>query len=310
MSDIEAMYNQVVVPVKDRDFLRFLWFDDQGNEVHYRMTRHLFGGVWCSSVATYALRRAVTDSVDPSPHVVDTVMKSFYVDDCLKSMTTRNETLKVVHDTKVVLAEAGFRLTKFVTNDAQVLESIPEVDRSKAVEGICPNSQSKALGVKWNISDDTFCFDVKVDSIKDLTRRKMLSIVASLFDPSALSPNHLLLLQEQPCLSLGSFCDVDLYKRRWRCVQHLADEFWRRLREYLPLLQTRGKWLKDSQNVQKGDLVLMKDENTPRGVWPLGVVQETFPSSDGLVRSVRIKTKASLLVRPISKLVLLEGSPE
>ena len=41
MSDIEAMYNQVAVPVRDRDFLRFVWFDERGDIAHYRTTRHL-----------------------------------------------------------------------------------------------------------------------------------------------------------------------------------------------------------------------------------------------------------------------------
>lgn len=186
MSDIEAMYNQVVVPVKDRDSLRFLWYDEKGNEVQYRMTRHLFGGVWCSSISTYALHRAVKDSIDCSPDVADTVLKSFYVDDCAKSVPTSQDALKIIHGTKSLLAEAGFRLTKFVSNNSQVLKGIPENDLANVMEGICPDSHSKALGVKWNVTRDTFCFDVKVDLIENLTRRKMLSTVASLFDPLGL----------------------------------------------------------------------------------------------------------------------------
>ena len=54
MGDIEAMYNQVKISIKDRDALRFIWFKDD-EIIHYRMTFHLFGGVWCASVATYAL---------------------------------------------------------------------------------------------------------------------------------------------------------------------------------------------------------------------------------------------------------------
>ena len=59
MSDIEAMYYQVRVPEDDRDALRFLWFDDDGSLIHYRMTCHVFGGVWCACAATYSLRHVM-----------------------------------------------------------------------------------------------------------------------------------------------------------------------------------------------------------------------------------------------------------
>ena len=57
-ADIESMYCQIRVPTCDRDALRFLWFEN-GIIKQFRMTLHLFGGVWCSSSAGYALRKSV-----------------------------------------------------------------------------------------------------------------------------------------------------------------------------------------------------------------------------------------------------------
>ena len=48
------------------------------------------------------------------------------------------------------------------------------------------------------------------------------------------------------------------------------------------------------------------DENVPRGSWPLGLVQEVNVGRDGLVRSARVKTKTTILTRPITKIVTLE----
>ena len=73
------------------------------------------------------------------------------------------------------------------------------------------------------------------------------------------------------------------------------------------MLHQRHKWLEVKPNLQVGSLVLIMDEKVPRGAWPLGLVLETNVGRDGLVRSARLKTKTSVLVRPISKLVLLEG---
>lgn len=130
-------------------------------------------------------------------------------------------------------------------------------------------------------------------------------------DPEALTPSHLLLLRSGPTLPPGVFSKVDGYsRRRWRHVQYLADVFWRRwMREYLPSLQQRQKWSHADRNFAVGDVVLLLDETLPRGSWPLGRVLEVFPNqSDGLVRSVKLKTKSSILVRPIDKIVLLEAA--
>ena len=61
--------------------------------------------------------------------------------------------------------------------------------------------------------------------------------------------------------------------------------------------QRRQRWQDTKSNIKVGDLVLLLDENTHRRLWPL---------SDGLVMSVRVKTKSTELVRPLSKIVSLE----
>lgn len=63
-------------------------------------------------------------------------------------------------------------------------------------------------------------------------------------DPKALTPNHLLLLRSESGLPPGIFRKEDAFSpRRWRQVQYLADQFWKRWsREYIPLLQQRQKF--------------------------------------------------------------------
>jgi hypothetical protein len=127
-------------------------------------------------------------------------------------------------------------------------------------------------------------------------------------DERPLTPNHLLLMRAGPSLPPGEFVEKDIYKRRWRQVQYLADLFWKRwLKEYLPLLQERQKWLVPQRNLSIGDLVLMYIENSPRNQWPLGIVLEVNKGKDGLIRSVRVKTQVGIYDRPISKLCLLES---
>ena len=65
------------------------------------------------------------------------------------------------------------------------------------------------------------------------------------------------------------------------------------------------------KNLKVGDTVILSDDKLPRNSWPLGRVVETYPGSDGLIRSVKITTKSAsapaTLVRPIHKLCLLES---
>ena len=128
-------------------------------------------------------------------------------------------------------------------------------------------------------------------------------------DLGPLTPNHLLLMCTNESLPLGEVRDSDMYRRRWRHVRYLTTLFWRRwTRLYLSSLQKRCKWQRASPNLNNGDLVLIIDENSPRGMWPLGLVTQVNVGQDGFVRSARLKTQTTELVRPISKLVYLECS--
>jgi hypothetical protein len=53
--------------------------------------------------------------------------------------------------------------------------------------------------------------------------------------------------------------------------------------------------------------VLLVDESSPRCGWPLGRIVDVHRNSkDKLVRSVLVRTKSTILDRPVAKIVLLE----
>ncbi|KRY06836.1 hypothetical protein T12_3079, partial [Trichinella patagoniensis] len=54
------------------------------------------------------------------------------------------------------------------------------------------------------------------------------------------------------------------------------------------------------------DLVLILEDNVPRGRCPLGVVVELFPGGDGVARAARLRTSTAEMTRPVAKLVVLE----
>ena len=134
--------------------------------------------------------------------------------------------------------------------------------------------------------------------------------------PTPLAPVNLLTMKSKVVLPPpGEFPKEDVYsKKRWRRVQHLANEFWSRWKsEFLQSLQMRRKWNKDRRNFMVGDVVLLKDQTLVdvRNHWPMGRVVNVYVGDDGRVRSVDLYVGKmnTMYRRPISKLVLLvEGS--
>ena len=187
-ADVEAMYYQVLIPAKDRDCLRFLWFDECGDIAHYRMTRHVFGGVWCASSSTYALRKTLSDCPDVvDPLVEDTIRKSFYVDDCLKSCASEQDAQLIIEGTRSVLSRGGFNLTKFIANEAGLLNLVPQSHWATEGKDLGGDCNSKTLGVKWDVSRDLFYFEADLISQScEVTKRNILKITSSVFDPLGL----------------------------------------------------------------------------------------------------------------------------
>lgn len=168
MADIEGMFHQVLVNKGDRDTLRFLWWedDDLTKSVQvYRMTAHLFGGMWSPCCANFALKRTASDnawnySVDTS----NTVDKNFYINDCLMSVSAVKEAIELVRQLREILAKGGCRLTKWISNSREVLLLIPESEWANVSldldQELLP--VERALGVLWNVETDTFGVDVNV----------------------------------------------------------------------------------------------------------------------------------------------------
>ena len=188
MSDIEAMFHQVRVRPTDCDALRFLWWPE-GNLAlppeEYQMTVHLFGAASSPSCANFALKQVAEDhKTDFDLETIQTVKRNFYVDDCLKSADTNERAIRLASQLRNLLAKAGFKLTKWTSNSPEVLKSLPESERSTTVTSLDFSEPhlERALGVHWDVTNDEFVFKISVKE-KPATRRGILSIVSSVYDP-------------------------------------------------------------------------------------------------------------------------------
>ena len=200
MADIEAMFYQVRVPKDQHKYLRFLWWpggDLESELSEYRMSVHIFGAVSSPSIANYALRSTADRAkINYGTDIERTIQTNFYVDDCLKSVSSEEQAIKLVKDLTSALKEGGFHLTKFASNSKTVLKSIPQKDRSKELQACDLDYDElhaeRTLGLQWIIKEDYFTFSSRLDP-KPFTKRGILSTVCSLYDPLGFVAPFLLL---------------------------------------------------------------------------------------------------------------------
>ena len=60
------------------------------------------------------------------------------------------------------------------------------------------------------------------------------------------------------------------------------------------------------RNLTVGDLVLITDQHSPRGQWPMGIMEEVMVDRNRHVHQATVKTARCILTRDIRKLCLLE----
>ena len=185
-ADVAAMYFQVRIPKEQRDMLRFLWINDDGVVEEYRMVGHVMGGVWSSASSTFAIRQAVVDRKS-HPKVVNVINNSLYVDDALHSEEKEEDAELTAHGCYTDLKKNHFNFCKYVSTHPSTLRRIPRELHGDAMRVIEGDPECKALGLRWNIEKDFFYYvRDKLTDFTDMTMRKLLSQVATLYDPIGL----------------------------------------------------------------------------------------------------------------------------
>ncbi|XP_061190337.1 uncharacterized protein LOC133198227 [Saccostrea echinata] len=186
-ADIEQMFYRFSVPEKHRDYLRFMRYKDNDpsqDMIEYRMTRHVFGNSPSPAVATCGLRKCV---IDAEEDVKGFVCRNFYVDDGLMSFDGSVEAVNLLSRTQTMLKKEGnIRLHKITSNSLDVIKAFPQEDLAKEVTGIKLDLSEaplqRKLGVSWDISTDSFTFQV-TSTHRPFTKRGVLATINGLYDP-------------------------------------------------------------------------------------------------------------------------------
>lgn len=166
---------------------------------HYTLTRVTFGDRPSGIIATLALRQTAEKYVNQYPEAAHMIMKNTYVDDMIQSVPSEEDASKLIKDAECILSTGGFAVKHWVVSGNEV--------NSSGIK-LLDSETEKVLGMSWDIREDQFFYRVKINfspkvkmlhtqpdvSIGELeykfptvlTRRMVLSHIASIFDPLGL----------------------------------------------------------------------------------------------------------------------------
>ncbi|UYV84044.1 hypothetical protein LAZ67_X000969 [Cordylochernes scorpioides] len=186
VADIEKAFLQISVAKEDRQFLRFLWWEDgkQENLRIYQHKRVVFG----VTSSPFLLAATLKLHLEQYEREVIPLLKCMYMDNCVNSVTSLEEAQVFQQQSIDLLSPAGFNLREWQMGGP----------------GIVNSENISVLGMKWDTADDTLTISDKLmmtptykslDQENDaeienqthkLTKRIMLSEAHAVFDPLGL----------------------------------------------------------------------------------------------------------------------------
>ena len=192
-ADIKGFFYQVGIDEDDNWVFQFFWFedDDLTKPCLFCFVVYIFGAKCSPMVCTFVLHQhAHINAEEFGPEVVDAILNSFYVDDFLKSFPTIEAAREMHVKLTAALKKGGFDLVKWKANHPDILGDgpIPEENVITLKDSTDALAVDKILGVLYSFSTDSFYFKTTPGRWNEHveTRRQLLSLVSSIYDPLGL----------------------------------------------------------------------------------------------------------------------------
>ncbi|XP_036217946.2 uncharacterized protein [Bactrocera oleae] len=203
--DIKEMFHQVRIRKDDRCAQRFLW---RGGDVSqppdvYEMCVMTFGAACSPCAADYVKKVNALEHQDDrrtTARAVKAILDHHYVDDFVDSFCSEEEAISISQEVRAIHMDAGFELRNFTSNASKVVDALNGTDVSRPIDNKEGFVGERVLGLFWQSSSDCFGFKLKFHNVGEAvvngerrpTKRELLSIVMSIFDPLGFLSNFVI----------------------------------------------------------------------------------------------------------------------
>ena len=166
----------------------------------------------------------------------------------------------------------------------------------------------KTLGAKYLTKAE---LETVIFEIESCINSRPLTYVSYDDDLTVITPAHFILGRNA---FVKPECDIDPsavtpvdHHEKLMIKSFLLNKFWKIWTQvYITNLPPIVHKFSSKCKLKPGSMVIIKDENIPRLMWPMGIITQVFPGRDGMIRNVNVKTSKGVLNRSVHKLHDLE----
>ncbi|XP_055325647.1 uncharacterized protein LOC129579531, partial [Sitodiplosis mosellana] len=217
------MFNQVKLS-KEQWNLQTIWWRENESEPlkEYWLTVVSFGLTSSAYLAVRCVIQAAREAQEIYPEAAKAIENDYYMDDCVTGTHMEQKAIELAKNMDQILKGAGFELRKWKSNNKTVSKAMDSVMEKSMI--FSEEDSSTILGLKWLIEKDQFTFIVKSPKIEGkLTKRKIASCVAQLYDPNGYI---------SPVIMIGRKIVQDLWKEKFEWDQEVSKDIQKRWEQF------------------------------------------------------------------------------
>ncbi|XP_045769764.1 uncharacterized protein LOC123870481 [Maniola jurtina] len=187
VTDIRMMFRQTLIDKLDRRYQLIFWRESPDEPLlTYELGTNTYGLKSSPYIAIRTLLELADRERDRYPRAASVLENDIYVDDILSGCSSQSEALELQQELIRLMQSGGYELRKWISNDPVLLRDLPDDHQQVPHLFDNPDMQSltSVLGVQYNPVEDVFSFRTDLTHGPSVTKRKILSTIARMYDPS------------------------------------------------------------------------------------------------------------------------------